>query len=156
MPQPETVDSVVSPTIGSYNLTLKQERFITAYKQLGDATKAAISAGYSAKSANVEANRLLKNPKILEAVKQLKIARNSAITKDDFVGMAIEDYKSLDTTEPNKPRFLDLAGKALGYTGSGALNGPQSVTNNVQININEVNTLPQLDKWNVLRGLLEQ
>lgn len=37
---------------GTVKLTIKQDRFIDYYLELGNATKAAIKAGYSAKSAN--------------------------------------------------------------------------------------------------------
>ena len=139
---------------GSFSLTIKQQRFIEAYKKLGDATKSAISAGYSAKSAHVEANRLLKNPKILEAIKQYKLARNSMISKDDYALKALDTFEKLDITEPNSPRFYDIAGKALGYIGNNSDSRP-NITNNIQLNKIEVNALPPNKKWDALRSMLE-
>src|SRR3990167_3368866 len=137
----------------NFSLTLKQQRFIEAYKKLGDANKAAISAGYAVKSVAVEANRLLKNPKILEALKHLKLARQSQLSKDDFVDLAIGDYKDLEVTEPNKPRFLDIAGKALGYIGNN--NDRPNQTLNVTMNTLEINSMQLHAKWDALRSLME-
>ncbi len=136
----------------NFSLTLKQQRFIEAYKKLGDANKAAISAGYAVKSVAVEANRLLKNPKILESIKSIRSARQAMITKDDFVELALADYKQLELTEPNKPRFLDLAGKALGYTGNNI--DARSVTNNTQVNISISGQEKQPELWDIARKLL--
>lgn len=155
--EPEQVE-VIEPLETSpipennFSLTLKQQRFIEAYKKLGDANKAAISAGYAVKSVAVEANRLLKNPKILEALKSIRSARQAMISKDDFVQLAIDDYRQLDVTEPNKPRFLDIAGKTLGYIGNVA---PQTVNNTLNITKIEVNALNAPQKWEALRSLLE-
>lgn len=158
MHQPETIDTIVSPLAPNETrpgLTKRQSKFVDSYILLGDKVKAAISAGYSVKTAPNEACRLLKHATILQYIADWRKTKKREISKPDFVDMALSDYESLESTEPNKPRFLDLAGKALGYVGSVA-DGAKSVTNNVQINIGEVNALPQLDKWNVLRGMLEQ
>lgn len=50
-------------------LTAKQERFVNAYLDLGDATAAALKAGFSPKSAQVTGWRLLnRTPEVAEAV----------------------------------------------------------------------------------------
>lgn len=141
-------------TLVSRSLTDKQSKFVEAYKQLNNGPQAAISAGYSAKSAHVEANRLLKHPTILLQLDTWRKSKNREISKGDFIDLALGDYRSLENTEPNKPRFLDIAGKALGYTGSQASTGPQTV-NNVQINVNEIKIMAPGDKWNAIRGALE-
>lgn len=51
-------------------LTDKQARFVAAYIAGGDKKKAALSAGYSEKSAAVEACRLLKNPRVLAEIER--------------------------------------------------------------------------------------
>ncbi len=147
-----TANSPVEIPESNFSLTLKQQRFIDAYKRLGDANKAAISAGYAVKSVAVEANRLLKNPKILEELKHWRKLRREALSKDDFVELAITDYKQLEITEPNKPRFLDIAGKALGYIGSQGQS--TSIVNNTQINITEISGKPLTELWNIARSLL--
>lgn len=49
-------------------LTAKQQRFVDAYLLEPHGTKAAIGAGYSEKSAAVEASRLLRNAKVAAAI----------------------------------------------------------------------------------------
>ena len=62
-------------------LTLKQQRFADEYIICGNATEAAIKAGYSSKSANTNASKLLQNTTIksyiderLEELKSEKVA----------------------------------------------------------------------------------
>lgn len=136
----------------TFHLTTKQQRFIEAYKQHGDATKAAISAGYAVKSANVEGSRLLKSAKILAELKHWKHRKASEMTKHDFVDLALQDYRQLDVTEPNKPRFLDLAGKALGHLGN---NVPSITNNTLNVTKIEMNSLPSPAKWDALRSIME-
>ena len=150
-----TSTDATTPEIPESNfigLTPKQEKFVEAYIRLNDATKACIVAGYSPKSANVEANRMLKRANVVNALKDWRKLKREQITKDDFVDLAITDYKTLEVTEPNKPRFLDIAGKALGYIGNESKN--QSITNNTQININI--DAKQSDLWETARKLLGQ
>ncbi len=49
-------------------LTVQQRRFVDAYQ--GNATEAAIAAGYSKKTAAEQASRLLKNVKIAKAIEK--------------------------------------------------------------------------------------
>lgn len=49
-------------------LTLKQKKFVDAYIESGNATKAAKVAGYSEKTAYSEGNRLLKNAEVKQAI----------------------------------------------------------------------------------------
>lgn len=103
----------------------------------GDATKAAIEAGYSPKSAPTEAYRLQKNPKIIAELAKWK--EQKSITKEDFVDIAKREFDSIDDpTEANKPRYLDLIGKALKITTGD--DTPKVV--NQTLNINAVGSLP--------------
>lgn len=133
-------------------LTDKQSKFLEAYKTTGKAVESAISAGYSVRSAPVEANRLLKHPTILLDLDNWRKEKQRNLSKSDFVDIAMNSFNSLEITEPNSPRFLDIAGKALGHIGANdkAIN----TTNNVQINI-DARQLPSNDKWNLLRNALE-
>ena len=133
-------------------LTKKQQTFIDCYFKYGSGPKAAIEAGYAAKSAAIEANRLLKNPKIIEAVDLIrKETIREKFSKDNFIEYALNDYKSLEVTAANKPRFLELAGKGAGIIGSS--DTPQ--TNNTQINIDvNILSLDSGQKWDSLRKLL--
>ena len=49
------------------NLTVKQQRFVEAYT--GNATEAALQAGYSAKTAYSQGQRMLKNVEVQTAIK---------------------------------------------------------------------------------------
>ena len=64
----------------------------------------------------------------------------------------MDKFNELQSTEPNSPRFLDLAGKALGYTQATNDSRAVSTTNNVQINISGQET--QSDLWALTRKLL--
>jgi phage terminase small subunit len=55
--------------------TEKQQAFVEAYMIELNATKAAIQAGYSPKSAHAQGCGLLKNPKVQAAIQQLKDER---------------------------------------------------------------------------------
>lgn len=65
-------------------LTVKQQKFVDAYIQLnGNATQAAIQAGYAKKSAGPNADKLLKNMKIAEALaSRMKELEDAAIISD--------------------------------------------------------------------------
>lgn len=133
-------------------LTDKQSRFVSAYKEFGDPIKAAISAGYAAKSAHIEANRMLKRANIVSSLNEWRKEKVKEFSKQDFIDTALQSFRSLDITEPNSPRFLDLAGKGAGHIGSSEKGN--ITTNNVQINI-DARQLPSNDKWNLLRNALE-
>jgi phage terminase small subunit len=58
------------------NLTPKQARFVEEYLVDLNSTQAAIRAGYSSRSAEVEGSRLLRNAKVAKAVTQAQQARS--------------------------------------------------------------------------------
>ena len=67
-------------------MTIKQKKFADEYIISGNATKAAIEAGYSKKYANTNASKLLQNTTIKEYVnKRLKELEDKAIAKQDEV-----------------------------------------------------------------------
>ena len=72
------------------------------------------------------------------------------IKKDDFIDLALNDYRELAIDEPNKPRFLDIAGKALGYVGSNS--EVSQITNNIQVNI--TGSESQSELWEMTRKIL--
>ncbi|AGG07968.1 hypothetical protein B1778_04275 [Dehalococcoides mccartyi] len=63
-------------------LTVKQEKFAVTYFKLGNATEAAIKAGYSSKTAAVIATENLKKPNILERLEELqaKVAADAVMS----------------------------------------------------------------------------
>lgn len=67
-------------------LTLKQKRFANEYIISGNATEAAIIAGYSKKYANTNASKLLQNTTIKEYVdERLKDLEDKSIAKQEEV-----------------------------------------------------------------------
>lgn len=74
------------------SLTIKQEKFITSYIQLGNATKAAILAGYSPKTAYSIANENLKKPEI-----QLRLTELRASFIADSKGKIADRIERLET-----------------------------------------------------------
>lgn len=60
-------------------LTPKQQRFVEEYLVDLNATQAAIRAGYSARSAEVEGSRLLRNARVSEAVARAKAERSARL-----------------------------------------------------------------------------
>lgn len=81
-------------------LTERQKLFVKEYLVDFNATQAAIRAGYSEKGAGVEGHRLLKKPKIQEALKDEIEARgrNAEITAEDVIRQ-LGKIAFLDVTE---------------------------------------------------------
>jgi len=97
----------------------REALFIAHYLVSHNATESALKAGYSPKSSAKIGSQLMHKPKIINAIQCHEAKRIDAISKESFIDMAVSDYKKLELTEANKPRFLDIAGKALGYIGAG-------------------------------------
>lgn len=67
-------------------LTLKQQRFADEYIRLGDATKAAVSAGYSTKTASVVGSENIRKPNIKVYIdKRLEELKKQSIAQQDEV-----------------------------------------------------------------------
>ena len=68
------------------SLTERQRRFVEAYVRLGEGTKAAVEAGYSAKYAGTEAYRSLRNPIIKGEIERrlLEIAKEKGLTPEEL------------------------------------------------------------------------
>ena len=149
--QPVEVPSEIPPQ-NFTNLTAKQNRFVQSYLVNNDASLSAKNAGYPAKTSASMGWQLLKNPKILNALDSCRTKIRSSITKESFIDKALEKFERLPDTEPNSPRFLDIAGKALGYTS----NNTSSITNNTQINIKaDLINMNVGAKWEALRSIME-
>ena len=115
------------------NLTAKQIKFVESYIVNGQGKLSAVNAGYPESQAASIGWQLLKNPKILTAIDSCRTKLRANFTKENYIDKALDTFEKLDITEPNSPRFYDIAGKALGYIGNGTDN--KSITNNTQINI---------------------
>ena len=138
-----------------YMLTAKQSLFIEAYKSTGNLKQAVIQAGYSPRSDGslaVEANRLLKNPKISLELANWKLKKAKDLTKDDYVDIAMGVFKGGEfKEEPSRVRGLELVGKTLGYVGNDGGSRPNQ-TLNMQINVTGSELPPEL--WELTRKLI--
>jgi phage terminase small subunit len=70
------VNKMVDTDDDNIKLTAKQERFVDAYLGNGNATEAYKIAGYKAKNDNVaspESSKLLRNPKVSQAITRRKV-----------------------------------------------------------------------------------
>jgi phage terminase small subunit len=78
----------------------KAERFVTEYLIDLNATRAATRAGYSAKTAGSQGERLLKNAEICAAVKaaQSKVAANNGMTVDAHL-LALKEIRDAAIVE---------------------------------------------------------
>lgn len=56
-----------------------QAKFAEFYLEFNNGTLAAIKAGYSEKSAHVQASQLLKNPKVRDYIEELRSRRSEAV-----------------------------------------------------------------------------
>jgi phage terminase small subunit len=96
-------------------LTMKQRKFVNAYCESGNATNAAIKAGYSENTAESQGSRLLKNVKIRKAIeaKEREFEMASLITKE-YVLSALKDIAdNKDEQTQNKIRALENLGRYL-------------------------------------------
>ena len=110
-----------------------ESQFIAGIKAGLTQQQAALNAGYSPKTAHTQASQLMRKPKIIAVLDEWKASKRSKITQDDYVDLALNDYKALELTEANKPRFLDIAGKALGYIGAGQQDNRPNQTLNITL-----------------------
>ena len=102
------------------DLTDRQKKFAWEYWNLGNATKSAINAGYSEKSAYSQGSALLKKPEIRKLINEYK-EESEALLRQQFSRDAIEARKIMfkmmaDDDVPENVRlsaakdFLDRAG----------------------------------------------
>lgn len=73
----------------SKELSPMQRTFCEYYAQCGNATQAALSAGYSRKTAYSQGSRLLKNAEIKRYIQQLQIERSNGRIADNVETMTI-------------------------------------------------------------------
>ncbi len=96
------------------SLSPKQEQFCREYLIDLNATQAAIRAGYSARSADVTASRLLGNAKVQENIARLKLARAERVevTADavirEMARIAFAPYRKFIRIGSDGDPFIDL------------------------------------------------
>jgi len=134
-------------------LTSKQERFIAAYKSTGDQVKSARIAGYSGKSVNEIACRLMKHPKIIDEISQWRLNKSQKVdlNKSTFVDYAMRDYHETPLIEANRPRYLQLAGQAVGIIGN---NDRATTSNTLNMQINVTGSESQQQLWDLTRKMI--
>lgn len=90
----------------------RQQRFRDEYLIDGNATQAAIRAGYSAKTAHVQGHALLRNPKVAAAIteKRTKRSQRLEITADrvlrELARVGQSDIRDLMTWDQDDAEFL--------------------------------------------------
>jgi len=132
------------------DLTPKQAMFIAHYKENGqNATKAAISAGYSEKSAPCQGSQLIKKAKIAKEINSWREIKIEELTRETYIDRAMKDYEQLNVREPNRARFLELSAKLSGHL---ANNDRPNQTLNMQINVTGGES--QLELWELTRKLI--
>lgn len=102
-------------------LTPKQKVFISEYVHLKNATRAAIAAGYSPKTARSSGSRLLTNVDISTAIEILLAEQlHKADVTSDSVLQELKRVAFADVSEQvygGKLRAIELLGKSLGLFG---------------------------------------
>ena len=95
-------------------LTAKQQRFVSAYN--GNATEAMIAAGYSAKSAASNVDKILKNTEIQAAIQNREKARNSAAiaTREERQSFWTAILRDPEAELRDRLRASELLGKSEG------------------------------------------
>jgi hypothetical protein len=116
-------------------LTEKHRRFVVALtgEAQGNATKAAIIAGYSEKSARFQASALLTKPHIAEAVaaRQAKLTEKADLSDSRILQELAEvGYTKVEVNGQSKMKALELLAKH-----KGLLNEDTSSSNRVTVNI---------------------
>ena len=95
-------------------MTPKQERFVAEYLACMNASEAARRAGYSAKTAASQAERLLRNVEISEAVKKALEEKNTALiaTREERQKFWTETLRDVEEDMKNRLRASELLAKS--------------------------------------------
>ena len=96
--------------------TVRQQRFIEAYLRTGNATQAAIEAGYSAKTAYSQGHRLLKKAEIVAEIqhRRKEESRKAFMSKKDYVSKTYKNYLE-ESARDTKRKYWDHLGDLLGH-----------------------------------------
>lgn len=82
--------------------SVKMELFAREYVKDYNATQAAIRAGYSEKTASSQGSRLLKNPKVLELIKenQKALVESSCLSEEKIIIELLKLYEHCTSATP--------------------------------------------------------
>ncbi|WP_419955927.1 terminase small subunit [Neobacillus niacini] len=94
-------------------LTFQQRKFVNEYLKHGNGRNAAISAGYSEKSADSQASQILKLPKIRKAIqaKEKEFEMASLITVESILEKILAIAEDEKATNGEKLQALKLLGQ---------------------------------------------
>ncbi len=97
-------------------MTEKQNRFILEYARTLNATQAAISAGYSQKTAYSQGNRLLKNAEIRKVLSEImsKVEEKLIADVSEIRQFWTQVMQDTDADLKHRLRASELLGKSLG------------------------------------------
>lgn len=136
-------------------LTPKQEKFVDEYLVDLNAKQAAIRAGYSAKTAEVQGSKLLRNPKVAEEVtrRRTQIKERLEINQEWVVARLVDNVERAMQAQPVKDREGNVTGDYVyqGAVANGALGllgrflgmfGPKGTEDDPKHNVNQ-----SLDEW---------
>ena len=112
-----------SRNLDEWGLNDRQHGFVREYLVDGNATKAAIRAGYAPRSAQMQSSKLLSKPMVRQAIAAGKVKLNeriierTAITKQHVIDMAMETVQmAREEREAAAMRgAVELVGKLHGY-----------------------------------------
>jgi len=100
-------------------LNPRQQRFAQAYILAPNGAQAAISAGYSPKTATVQGSRLLTNVNVCAAISEAesRIARQNGVDHEYLIKKykAFADGAKVDAKPADELHALDSLGKHLGF-----------------------------------------
>ncbi len=97
-------------------INAKQTRFVEEYLVDGNATRAALAAGYSPRTAHSQGHRLLKNVLVAAALEQRQgeRAKRAEITADEILMELVRLGFDMEEETRDRLKALELAGKHLG------------------------------------------
>ena len=127
-------------------MTEKQRRFVEAYAKDPNATSAAVTAGYTARSAYSAGSRMLKNAEIQAALQALlEPEREGSIASvEDIRRFWTQTMNNVNEKSASRLRASELLAKSLGLflADSAVAVGTDSETSSVVIYFPELEELP--------------
>lgn len=136
-------------------MTPKQERFVSEYLILGNATQAAIKAGYSPKNAEQSGHQLLTN---IEVAKAVEAGRKQALERSELTReRIILEIKRVALSDPRK--LYDPATRRLKHVldldddAAAAVYSPDTKIRNLQAGDGVQDTIEAIKTWDKSKAL---
>ena len=124
-------------------LTARKRAFVDYYKTCWNGAESVRRLGYKGKNANRLASQLLSDPDVKAEIAAELATLDAMADQKSFVKVALREFDSLDKSVPIKPRYLEMAGRALGYL------RPEETNINVSVGFNSMRSIRESLK---LRG----